>query len=241
MVLYGVADGAENYSFLCEFLLEGGLHRHRVHNGIHRHAAERQSFFERYAELVECLHELRVYLLLLILLLCQRVGIIRDCLVVDLRQVHMSPCGLLERLPVAERLKAELEHPVGLALLLRDQSHNILVETFLYDVGVHVCGEAIFIFLLRHLSHKGIFCIFIFHCCCYVCRVLLLSFGRLTHYRESRDVFDKKISCVRKKNDMSPIKMQNYKISNYYRNVLRFFWLLQLFIRIKKTQVRACA
>ena len=28
--------------------------------------------------------------------------------------------------------------------------------------------------------------------------------------------------------------MQNYKISNYYRNVLRFFWLLQLFVKIKK-------
>ena len=87
----------------------------------------------------------------------------------------MSPCGLFECLPVAERLQSELEHPFRLSLLLGDESHNVLVESLLYDVGMHVGGEAVFVFLLSHLAHKGIFCIFIFHFCSKLagCRALI--------------------------------------------------------------------
>ena len=41
MVLYGIADGAEYHALLGEVLLEGGLHGHGVHDGVHRHTAQR--------------------------------------------------------------------------------------------------------------------------------------------------------------------------------------------------------
>ena len=117
MVLYGVAYRAEDDAFLGEVLREGGLHAHGVHDGVYRHAAECESFFERYSELVECLHQLGIYLLILVLLLCERVGVVRNRLIVDLGHVHVAPLRLLHRLPVAESLQTELKHPVGFALL----------------------------------------------------------------------------------------------------------------------------
>ena len=77
--------------------------------------------------------------------------------------MYVSPCGLIDSLPIAERLQAKVEHPFGLAFLLGYEPHHILVQTLFYYVGMHVGGEAVFIFLLGHLSHKGIFCIFVFH------------------------------------------------------------------------------
>ena len=87
----------------------------------------------------------------------------------------MSPSGLLKFLPVAERLQSELKHPFWLSLLLGDEPHNVLIESLVYDVGVHVSGEAVLVFLLCHLAHKGIFCIFIFHFCSKLagCRALI--------------------------------------------------------------------
>ena len=70
MALYGVADGAEDDAFLGEVLLEGGLHRHGVHNGVDGDTAQCEALFEWYAELVKRFHQLGVYLLLLVGLLC---------------------------------------------------------------------------------------------------------------------------------------------------------------------------
>lgn len=66
----------------------------------------------------------------------------------------MSPCGFLLLLPVTESLQTEVEHPHGLAFLLRDQSDDILVQSFLNNVSMNIGGEAEFILLLRHLTYK---------------------------------------------------------------------------------------
>ena len=121
----------------------------------------------------------------------------------------MSPRGLRHRLPVAEGLQAELEHPVGLALLLRDEAHHLLVKTFFNDVGMHVGGKAVFIFLFGHLAYIGIFYLFLFH-------VLLDVVGALTvcfaHFGDRT---------------LTPnFKMQNYEISIDYSNVLHIFCFL---------------
>ena len=78
MFLYRLTDRAEYDALLGQLLLISSLHRHRVHNGVYgRLAAKDKALFERNAQLVESLHQLGVNLLLaLILLLCQRVGII---------------------------------------------------------------------------------------------------------------------------------------------------------------------
>ena len=167
MVLYGVAYRAEDDALLRELLLESGLHRHRVHDGIHRHTAERKAFLERDAELVERLHQLRVYLLLaVVLLLRHRVGVVGNCLIVYLRQVEVSPRRLFLCLPELERLEAEVEHPVRFALLLRDETHHVLVKSLVYYIRMHVCGEPESILLLRHLAHIFILIVvYLLHLC----------------------------------------------------------------------------
>ena len=75
MLFHCLADTAEDDTFLTEFLLEGSLHRHRVHDGIYGGTAQSQTLLQRNTELVECLLQLRINLLVL-RLLYQRVGIV---------------------------------------------------------------------------------------------------------------------------------------------------------------------
>ena len=75
MLLHRLTDTAEDDALLTEFLLEGSLHRYRVHDGIHGSAAQSQALLQRNTELIECLLQLWVYLLVL-WLLCQRIGIV---------------------------------------------------------------------------------------------------------------------------------------------------------------------
>ena len=162
VLLDGVTYRGEDHSLLGELLLERGLHRHRVHDGVHGGAAKRQTLLERYAELVECLHQLGVYLLVLGLL-GQRVGIIGYGLVVHRRHVDVAPLRLLERLPVVVCRQSEFEHPLRLALLPGNEPYDVLVESFLDDVRMHISGEAELVFLLRHLLDELIVLIFDFH------------------------------------------------------------------------------
>ena len=87
-------------------------------------------------------------------LLTARVGIVGDGLVVDFGQVDVSPLGLFQCLPVAEGTQTKLEHPVGLFLLLRNQSDDIFVESFGNNLGVDLCGEAVFVFLFRNAADQ---------------------------------------------------------------------------------------
>ena len=75
MLLHCLADTAEDDALLTKFLLEGSLHRYRVHDGIHGGTAQCQALLQRNTELIECLLQLRINFLVL-WLLCQRVGIV---------------------------------------------------------------------------------------------------------------------------------------------------------------------
>ena len=66
----------------------------------------------------------------------------------------MSPLRLLHREPVAECLQAELQQPVGFALLLRDEPNHILVESHRDYLSMHIGGEAELILLLRDAAHQ---------------------------------------------------------------------------------------
>ena len=46
-------------------------------------------------------------------------------------------------------LKTKFEHPVWLSLLLRDQAHNILVETLFYDFSMYIGGSITDVRILR--------------------------------------------------------------------------------------------
>ena len=117
MFLDGLADAAEDYALLTQLLLECGLHRHRVHDGIDSGATQCEPFLKWYAELVERFLQFRVYLLVLGFA-GKGVGIIRYSLIVNVGHRQMSPCRLLQGFPVIESLKPELEHPFGFSLLL---------------------------------------------------------------------------------------------------------------------------
>ena len=68
----------------------------------------------------------------------------------------MAPLRLLLLLPVAEGLQAELQHPLGLTFLLRDEPDDVLVQSFLYNLCMYIGGKAKLILLLGHLTHKFI-------------------------------------------------------------------------------------
>ena len=75
MLLHSLTNTAEDDALLTEFLLEGSLYRHRVHDGIYGGTAQSQALLQRNTEFIECLLQLRINLLVL-RLLCQRVGIV---------------------------------------------------------------------------------------------------------------------------------------------------------------------
>ena len=119
MVLNGIAYRAEDDALFSQFLLECGFYRHRVHDSIHSHSAKCKSLFEWNAEFVECLHQFRVYFLILLLfLLCERVGIIGNGLIVNRGHIDVSPFRFLHFCPMAECFQTELEHPFRLSFLL---------------------------------------------------------------------------------------------------------------------------
>ena len=161
---YRLTDGAEDDTLLKQRLLESGLHRHRVHHGIYRHAsAQCQTLFERYAQLVKGLHHLRVYLveaLGALFLLC-RVGIVRYGLIVNLGNVEMCPPGHLQSQPVVIGLQTKVKQPLGLALLCRDEAHHLFTEPHGNHLGIHIGSEAIFVLLLGEPTYVMVVCLLV--------------------------------------------------------------------------------
>ena len=77
----------------------------------------------------------------------------------------MPPRRLLHGLPVAERLQAEFKHPIRLTFLLRNESHNILGQSYGNDLSMNIGSETVFILLFRHLADVFVFL------CHYECKV----------------------------------------------------------------------
>ena len=99
MLANGLANGAEDDSFLAQLFLESSLHTNRVHHGIDGCSGQCHSLFQRNSKLVESLHEFRVNLSGVcrrsrFSRLC-RCRIIGDVLIVDRRHLEVSPGWLL--------------------------------------------------------------------------------------------------------------------------------------------------
>ena len=82
MLLHGFTDRREDNTLLCQFLFKGGFYRNRVHNSIYSHATQYQTFFKRYAQLVESLLQFWIQFLVGGFL-CHWIGIIRNVLIID--------------------------------------------------------------------------------------------------------------------------------------------------------------
>ena len=68
VILYCLGNATEDDSLLLKFLLEGGLYRYAIHNGINRHTCQSHALFQRDTQFVEGLHQFRIYLLGTVLL-----------------------------------------------------------------------------------------------------------------------------------------------------------------------------
>ena len=88
----GLTDGAEYDAFFGEFFLERRFDRYGVHHGVDGYSGQSHPLFKRNAQLVECLHQLRVDLFRRFAFFCAcRIGVIRNGLVVDGGQVNVRP------------------------------------------------------------------------------------------------------------------------------------------------------
>ena len=182
----GLADRAEDDALLAELLAERRLDAHRVHHGIDGCSGQCHALLQRDAQLVEGLHQLRVDFLLSLLPLAPcplplagRVSIVGDGLVVNLRHLEVSPSRLLKGQPIAISIQAELQQPVRFSLLLGDEAHDVLRQTLLDDVRLHVGSEAVLVLLLRHLTHETVL---FFH-------LLLRNFQlRVQSYEEASEI-----------------------------------------------------
>ena len=102
---------------------------------------EPRPLVQRHPELLVGLEQLRVHLVeaLRAVLLLLRRRVVRDRLVVDRRVVDVRPGRLVHREPVPVGLEPPLGHPVRLALLRRDEAHDVLGQAgrqrLLLDVG----------------------------------------------------------------------------------------------------------
>ena len=159
----GLADGAEHDTFFCQLFLKGGFDRYGIHDGIDGYAGQGHALFEGNAQFVERFHQLRVdfFLVGAAFFLC-RVGVVRNTLVVDGREVDMGPIGLLQGLPIAEGLETEVEHPLRFALLFGNEAYDVLVEAGVDNLGMDVGGEAVFVLLLGDLANELVLFLFVF-------------------------------------------------------------------------------
>jgi hypothetical protein len=95
------------------------------------------------AQLVECSHQLGVDLLLLRSLLGR--GEVDDVLEIYLGNVQMGPRRHLHGQPLAVGLQAEVEEPLRLALLLRYQPYDVLVQALGNELLLHLGLEAVLV------------------------------------------------------------------------------------------------
>src|SRR3712207_4827317 len=96
-----------------------------------------------YTTLFRSIHALRTLFLL------RRVGIVRNCLIVYLRNTEMRPCGNLQRQPMPVRFQTKLEQPLGFVLLRRNEPDHVFIQPSLDDFGVHIGCKAVLVLLIR--------------------------------------------------------------------------------------------
>ena len=137
MLLQRLGDRHEQDAGLGEFLLEGGRDRHRIEHRIDRDARasailaldaeQRLPLAQRNAELLVGLEDFGVDLverLRAVLLLRRRIVV--EVLVVDRTEFDARPSRLAHGEPAPIGVEPPGEHPVGLALLGRDEADDIL-------------------------------------------------------------------------------------------------------------------
>ena len=156
MFFHSFTEGAEHHSMLSKLLLVGGGNGNAVKDSIHSHVAQTFLLTQRNPELVERFQKLGINLIeagffLLLLGSC----VINDVLIIDRVVPQLGPIRLLKGQPMPERLEAELKQKIGLLLLLGDQTHHLLAETFGDLVGLDLRDEAVLVRLANEITGGG--------------------------------------------------------------------------------------
>ena len=160
VVAYCLADRAEDDTLLGQHLLEGCLDRNRVHHRIDCHARQRHLLFERNTQLVERATQLRVDFVHRVELgFCARCGVIDYVLVIDFGNIEVGPRWHSHREPMVVGFKTICCKPLRFTFFLRDESHDIFVQTARNCFGLDVGGESVFVFV----AEVGNYLISFFH------------------------------------------------------------------------------
>ena len=158
VLLDRLAERHEDDAVFRERVLEGRLHRSRVHHRIDGHAREFLLLVQRDAEFVESVQQFGINLVeALYLLAFARRGVIDNVLIVNFGKVEVRPVGLFQRLPMAEGLQTELQQPFRFLFLLGNQANNVLIQTFRRKIGFNVGHEAVFILFACNFADNIVF------------------------------------------------------------------------------------
>src|SRR5262245_56850093 len=184
VLLQGFRDRHEQHTGLGELRLEGGRDRDRIEHGVDRnlavavaldhfrviavravgilHAFERCDLAQRDAELLVGLEDLGVDFverLRALLLLGGRVVI--DVLIVDRTVLHARPLGLAHGQPAVIGVEPPREHPLGLVLLRRDETDDVLGQAFGGLLGFDQRLEPVLVLIdvdTADLFHRVLYC-----------------------------------------------------------------------------------
>ena len=143
IVAHGLRERAEDDALLCQRLAERGLDRYGVEDGVHCGTGQHASLVQGDAELVKSGHQLGVDLLFLGSLLGR--GEIDDILKIYLGNVQMGPRRSFHGQPLAVGLLAEVKEPLRLALFLRYQPYNVLVQALGNELLLHLRLKAVLV------------------------------------------------------------------------------------------------
>ncbi len=148
MLLERLGDRAEDDPLRGQRLAEGGLHRDGVHHGVDRHSRQRHLLLERNAQAVEGAFEFGIDLVHRVEPFFRfRRRIVDDLLKVDLGNVEVGPGRRRQRQPVAIGLQPPLGHPRGLALLGRNEAHDLFAQAATDQLGLDIRGKTVFVLL----------------------------------------------------------------------------------------------
>ena len=158
MLADGFRDRHEDHAGLLQLFLEGRDDGHRIEDGVDGDlglfdAGEDFLLAQRNAELLVGPQQFRVNLVeRLRAALVLRSGIVIKVVEVDLRIVDARPGGLFHGQPAAIGLEAPFEHPVGLALLGRDEADDVLGKPLRGLVHLDLRLEAVLVLVDVNLT-----------------------------------------------------------------------------------------
>src|SRR5262245_7282682 len=162
MLADGLAHRTEDDAGLCQLFLE---RRHDAHTVEHRidghlgrafHAQQHFLLFQRNAELLVGLQDLRIDLVqALVLRPALRRRVIARRLVVDRRILHERPGRLFHGQPTLERPQPPFEHPFRLALLSRNVAHDVGVEPRRRQLLLQLSDKAVLVLLRLQRARRG--------------------------------------------------------------------------------------